>query len=94
MDEKDFKIEECLNLSCERNAFQEYPSGTRINKGLQCAILNNCTKKTLVRILISFFAKKRAFNRENFKIPRTFLGKKSINTLFFETGRGSLFSGR
>ena len=28
--------------------FREYPSGTRINKGLQRAVLNNCTEKHLL----------------------------------------------
>jgi hypothetical protein len=28
--------------------FREYPSGTRINKGFQAAVGNNCTRKHLI----------------------------------------------
>ena len=39
----------CVLISLARvMLFREYPSGTRINKGLQRAVLNNCTEKHLL----------------------------------------------
>jgi len=35
--------------------FREYPSGSRINRGLQAAVGNNCTEKHLLRVI--FFTK-------------------------------------
>ena len=34
--------------------FREYPSGSRINRGLQAAVGNNCTEKHFLRVKFLF----------------------------------------
>jgi hypothetical protein len=47
-EKKKWYLREVLISLARGMLFREYPSGTRINKGLQAAVGNNCTQKHLI----------------------------------------------